>query len=440
MESVDRTVNRVISRIFLKQGSVCYRETCSFAIQEAQRVVPIFSHISSNRQTKADSATQGRQIANHFRTLLIATTLIVGIDCHKNVQAQQAKPAGVAPGTVEQFQLWNQFSVIKNITPGMRGFVEIGPRFRTRQLNQTPATFALPPTGFQLDRFVSGLWLVFPFNPSNTLRVGVRALHNTATQTRSFDETETRFTQDHIGAYPIGDVIFATRARLEERLIPNRQSPAFRLRTRLGFEFPLDQQRKWWFILNDELFFNLNDAGAPNLRPGLSENRVIAGLRSRVAPGIGLEFLYQHDWLNRDTAFDDINHCLLINISFDIDQIEQANARRVDSKKTALINDPPPIKFANLPVDPETKAAELSTITNKSDLLAQSRLSAIDLIPQEDFAAVLHPSKENLLATESTSNLSEVLVVASREEALSAQLHFSMLMNSFDSEGAEGSP
>jgi Protein of unknown function (DUF2490) len=397
------------------------------------------------------------------RVMLSGTTILTSLLWSVATPAQQAKPAGVAPGTVEAFQLWTQFSAIRNITPGMRGFVEVWPRFRTRQLNQTPATFRLPPTGFELDRLFTGLWLVFPLNESNTIRAGVRAIVNTGTQTRRFDETETRFLQEHIGAYPSGGVIFSTRTRLEERLLPNRQSPSFRFRTRFGIEVPLDQDRNWWFILNDEMFFNVNDAGSANLRPGLSENRAIAGFRTKLAPGIGLEFLYQNNWVNRDTAFDDIKHCLLLNVSFDIDQIEQANAKqRLEEQKTASAPQPnqpatasetiklaAPIELAQMP--------EVGTVTTKEALLAQSRFGISDLYTSEEIAtkpdqsnrffnsrvATALPEGSSLevqTATQWRELLPEVLVVASRKEQLKEDLAFSALMNTFDGEGANGTP
>jgi Protein of unknown function (DUF2490) len=402
-----------------------------------------------------------------MRVMLAGTTVLTSLLWSVAAPAQQAKPAGVAPGTVEQFQLWTQFSAIRDITPGMRGFVEVWPRFRTRQLNQTPATFRLPPTGFQLDRLFTGLWLVFPLNESNTIRAGVRAIVNTGTQTRRFDETETRFLQEHIGAYPSGGVIFSTRTRLEERLLPNRQSPSFRFRTRFGIEVPLDQDRNWWFILNDEMFFNVNDAGSANLRPGLSENRAIAGFRTKLAPGIGLEFLYQNNWVNRDTAFDDIKHCLLLNLAFDIDQIENANAQQRAaedaSKKVVMTDNSLSITSPKLPEPPVIEASRpLETgPTNKVNLSKQASLSASDLDTPENFAsasrteavfdgrvAVFQPGGGLLVMpsnTETNKELPEVQVLAARPAKLTAEhlkedTNFSMLMNTFDGEGADGTP
>jgi hypothetical protein len=374
-------------------------------------------------------------------TKLIATSLIAAIIWGSNAQAQQAKPAGVAPGTVEQFQLWPQFSVIRNITPGMRGVVEISPRFRTRETTQTPATFALSPTGFALDRLVSSLWLVFPLNQSNTIRAGVRTFLNTPTQTRSFGETETRFAQDYIGAYPLGEVILSARLRLEERLLPNRQSPSIRVTTRLGLEIPLDQEHKWWFLIADEFFLNLNNGGSPNLRPGLTENRASAGLRSRLAPGIALDFLYQNTWLNRDTAFDDLYHALVINVSFDIDQIEKANALQIEREKAQrAIKDQPPMKSAKLPQIVTTTPTEVAGIITKTELLAKSNSGAVDLMKPAFSEAMMNLSNGESLITQSTADLKEVEVVASREEQLNEYLSLSMLMNGFDSVEADGSP
>ncbi|MBC7881461.1 MAG: DUF2490 domain-containing protein [Anaerolineae bacterium] len=397
------------------------------------------------------------------QNILAATTLVAGLLWGSGVQAQQAKP----PGTVEQFQLWNQFSAIRDITPGMRGYVEVWPRFRTRQLNQTPATLALSPTGFQLDRLFTGLWLVFPLNESNTIRAGMRAIVNTATQTRRFDETETRFLQEHIGAYPMGDVVLSTRTRLEERLLPNRQSPSFRFRTRLGIEVPLDQDRNWWFIVNDETLINVNDAGSVNLRPGLGENRAIVGFRTKLAPGIGMEFAYQNNLVIRDTAFDDVKHCLLLNFSFDIDQIENANAKQravIDaSKKVAMAGDALPVEPSKLPEPPVIESAKPSEakLTNKAVLSKQASLSASDLNAPEDFdlanrtdavfdgrVAVFQPGGGLLVmpsTAETHKDLSEVQVVAarpvkSRAEQRKEDLNFSMIMNTFDGDGGDGSP
>lgn len=50
---------------------------------------------------------------------------------------------------------------------------------------------------------------------------------------------------------------------------------------------------------------------------------------------MGIEFGYQHNWVNRDTTFDDIKHCLLFNIALDIDEMTAApkQAEATDDKQ-----------------------------------------------------------------------------------------------------------
>jgi len=397
------------------------------------------------------SRTMGKWKDALRRGILAFTMLLAGV--------LSSRPAGAQagpPGAVEQFQLWSQFSAIKTISPGWRGYVEIWPRFRTRELGQNASQVDLPDRGFTLQRLFTGLWFVFPFDESNTLRVGARAILNTATRTRSFDETETRFLQEHIGAFPIGDWILSTRNRLEERLVPNRPSASVRYRSRIGVEVPIDSDRQWWFILNNELLVNVNDAGAANLRAGLSENRAIAGFRTRLAPGIGLEFGYQHNWANNDTAFDDVKHCLLVNVAFDIDQIERAGARAqqlAEASEAKVTAAPTPAAVPSaLPVTqptptaaPSSKSEEAPQARSKNDLLAQTTSRADALLPElnrevafnptpifEGHVIAALPEDQATFQQSQDEVLPEAKAVASRQERRKEDLAFSTLMNMMD--------
>ncbi|WP_164928982.1 DUF2490 domain-containing protein [Gloeobacter violaceus] len=309
-------------------------------------------------------ATTGRRPV-YFRALLAASAVAASLLAPVAARAQAGPP-----GAVEQFQLWTQVAVAKSFAPGIKGIMEIWPRFRSR------------PT-FALDRIFLRPWVAFRVDESNSVWLGAAAILNYPAG-RS-EQTETRFLQQHVGAYPAGDWTISTRLRVEERILPNAPSLSVRLRARAGIEVPLDPDKIWSFILNDEIFFNLNDAGVNNLRGGLSENRAIAGFKTKVAPGVGIEFGYQHNWVNRDTTFDDVKHCLLFNIGFDIDEMAAAprQAEATDDKKVGAEAQPEVVVAQKLPELPEptvdifaSEPQEPTVAQLAAEPQSQTRLSA----------------------------------------------------------------
>jgi hypothetical protein len=115
---------------------------------------------------------------------------------------------------------------------------------------------------------------------------------------------------------------FQLRTRLEQRF--RTQIPldvAVRLRQFLRLSIGIDRDERVWFVLWDELFFGLNDAGAgelrePYQRAGFDQNRLFVGWALQAVPGtLRFELGYFNQWIRRpgNPAGDAVNHTAMLN-------------------------------------------------------------------------------------------------------------------------------
>ncbi len=112
------------------------------------------------------------------------------------------------------------------------------------------------------------------------------------------------------------------RTRVEERF--HTQIPldvGVRLRQLARLSVGVDRDERVWFVLWDEVFFGLNDAGggemrAPYQRAGFDQNRLFVGWAMVAVPNtLRFELGYFNQWIRRpgNPAGDAVNHAAMLN-------------------------------------------------------------------------------------------------------------------------------
>lgn len=109
---------------------------------------------------------------------------------------------------------------------------------------------------------------------------------------------------------------FQLRTRFEQRF--RTQIPldvAVRFRQFVRMSVGLDQRNVVWFVLWDEIFFGLNDAGGYQ-RAGFDQNRLFVGWAFQAVPGqLRFELGYFNQWIYRpgNPLGDAVNHTAMLN-------------------------------------------------------------------------------------------------------------------------------
>ncbi|MBC8139038.1 MAG: DUF2490 domain-containing protein [Fibrella sp.] len=187
----------------------------------------------------------------------------------------------------DDFQSWNMLIVNKTFTgTPWRGYFEVQPRF-VNDSDRLGPLLIRPAVGYAVRPNVS-LWLGYVVVPNYSPR--------RTTENRYFQQllVNTKF--------PTFDLV--NRTRLEERFLEGVDDPSYRLRHFVRGFVPLQKDRKWAVVAQNELFWNLNDA-APNLQGGYDQNRTFLGVSVATAKNIRLETGYQYVNVRVPTAAPD---------------------------------------------------------------------------------------------------------------------------------------
>ncbi len=103
------------------------------------------------------------------------------------------------------------------------------------------------------------------------------------------------------------------RARLEERFIQNTDGECS-MRARYMLRFALPLKERFYAVVSDELFVNLNTVPNGPLR-GIDQNRIYAGIGRQMNNKMRLEVGYQQQYVNRSDPTDDrANHILVTSL------------------------------------------------------------------------------------------------------------------------------
>jgi hypothetical protein len=109
---------------------------------------------------------------------------------------------------------------------------------------------------------------------------------------------------------------FQLRTRIEQRFRTQvALDVAVRFRQFVRMSIGLDAQRVVWFVLWDEIFFGLNDAGG-YARAGFDQNRLFVGWAFQAVPGtLRFELGYFNQWIHRqgNPLGDAVNHAAMLN-------------------------------------------------------------------------------------------------------------------------------
>ncbi|MGB5580539.1 MAG: DUF2490 domain-containing protein [Woeseia sp.] len=104
----------------------------------------------------------------------------------------------------------------------------------------------------------------------------------------------------------------AFRWRFEQRDLENSRDTGLRFRQQAQLAFPLEKS-DMTAIVSMEHFANLNDTDA-GARSGFDQLRSYAGLRLPLNKKASLEGGYMHQFVNRATGVDAVNHTLMLHL------------------------------------------------------------------------------------------------------------------------------
>ena len=193
------------------------------------------------------------------------------------------------------FQIWTPVYLTVNFTDKIQGWYEVQPRFGddASQVNQLLLRTAL---GYTFADHWS-IWQGYAWTPD----------------IEPTFKTENRIYQQLLYVQKFPAIEIMSRTRLEERWIKDVSGTAVRLRTLLRGKVPLGHQGRWAYVVQDEIFFNMN---SPTNGPdgGLDQNRVFVGINRLINEHLNVDMGYQFRFTNTSESgtFNDKDSILLI--------------------------------------------------------------------------------------------------------------------------------
>ena len=223
-------------------------------------------------------------------SVLTKILLCVGVVQFLSVGIQVKAYAGTS-----DFQIWTPVYLTVNFTDKIQGWYEAQPRFGddASQLNQLLLRTAL---GYKFADHWS-LWQGYAWTPNIEPKY----------------KTENRLYQQLLYSQKFPAINIMSRTRLEERWIKDVPGTAVRFRTLLRGQVPLADQGRWAFVVQDEIFFNLN---SPTNGPdgGMDQNRMFIGINRSVNEHLNVDVGYQLQTINTTDSgvFNDKNSILIM--------------------------------------------------------------------------------------------------------------------------------
>jgi hypothetical protein len=193
------------------------------------------------------------------------------------------------------FQIWTPVYLTVNFTDKIQGWYEAQPRFGddASQVNQLLLRTAL---GYTFADHWS-IWQGYAWTPD----------------IEPTFKTENRLYQQLLYVQKFPAIEIMSRTRLEERWIEDVSGTAVRFRTLLRGKVPLGHQGQWAYVVQDEIFFNMN---SPTNGPdsGLDQNRVFVGINRSINKHLNVDMGYQFRFINTSESgsFNDKDSILLV--------------------------------------------------------------------------------------------------------------------------------
>lgn len=107
----------------------------------------------------------------------------------------------------------------------------------------------------------------------------------------------------------------SVRSRLEERFIEGVSGTGLRLREQIKLTRPLPFNKKYYVVLSNEAWINLNKQ-APGTELGYQQNWAYIGLGRRFLGSSNVEVGYMPGYVYRKARPDQVNHILTVNLNY----------------------------------------------------------------------------------------------------------------------------
>lgn len=179
-------------------------------------------------------------------------------------------PSRSAEAAETDWQEWTLFIVQGDFSKKWRGYFEVQPRLGD-DMSRMERLIVRPAIGYRIRDNVS-VWAGYGWTPLIS---------------PDFDHEHRAFQQLLVEG-KVGEAGLTNRTRLEQRVIDGVDGTSVRLRHQVRLAQPLDRQKRWAFILYDELFWNLNST-SNGPESGFDQNRIFVGLNRTVNRHLRLE-------------------------------------------------------------------------------------------------------------------------------------------------------
>ncbi len=198
-------------------------------------------------------------------------------------------------------QSWTQFLAQAKLTPHLRLWAEVQPRYSLDSGNFTTVLIR-PGIGWQFTPEFS-LWTGYAWTPliSPTPR------------------NENRLWVQGMYVANLDPVTFTQRLRIETRFIENMSDPGLRLRYQARLALPVALDKALQLVTYDELFISVNSP-APSIGSGFDQNRFFVGGLYRFSSQLAFDLGYLWNVVrNSQLATTKSNHVLMASLYLSFD-------------------------------------------------------------------------------------------------------------------------
>lgn len=159
--------------------------------------------------------------------------------------------------------------------------------------------------GRNFDQFVASAFVNKKLGQKLSIGLGTDHVQNHPAGRESFEEN--RIVPQVIYKFDdIAGVKLQSRSRFEFRMREDFDDTSYRFREQIRASYPLAFNPKLSLVLFDELFLNVNDTNW-NVRRGIDQNRVFAGVAYQTNSQTGFEFGYLNQYVNTRNIYRE-NH------------------------------------------------------------------------------------------------------------------------------------
>ncbi len=195
------------------------------------------------------------------------------------------------------FMSLNKFSIDKNY----RAYIDLQPRFSIDAESENRDK--------DITQFIARGAFGYQVLPSLIFYQGYGIIPNYEPK-----KIEHRSYQELFSTHKYKTFTFNNRFRLEERFLEKIDNVALRARYFFRLTKKIKTLDKFSLALNEEAFFNLNDADSGPQR-GFDQNRLFLGINTKVSKNLSFDIGYQNQYIEgRIGSNNKVNHILFLGI------------------------------------------------------------------------------------------------------------------------------